>query len=224
MTPSVDHSRLQPSAGCISFPAMSIKLSTFRLVAVAGVSLVLCATPAATGKDPTPTPALPSALARATVLIIRHAEEPDHGNGLSAAGTAHAEAYVNYFEHYSLKAGAVPIELTALFAAANSNASHRSVLTLTPLSQALGLPLNAPYKDNDYAKLAEALRTTDHGRYILVCWHHGNIPNLVRALGGDPHELLPDGKWPSDQYGWVIQLRYDKQGDLKDAKLVVEGL
>ena len=157
------------------------------------------------------------------MLIIRHAEEPDHGDGLSPVGETHAENYVHYFENYSVN-GTTPIELTALFAAANSSSSHRPVLTLTPLSVATGLPIDSQYKDDDYDKLADALTSTNHGRCILVCWHHGNIPGLVSNLGGDPDELLPGGKWPSDQYGWVIQLRYDKQGLLKSSKLVVEGL
>ncbi len=168
-------------------------------------------------------PAASPALARSTVLIIRHAEEPDDGSGLSPAGETHANAYVNYFENYRVN-GTKPLPLTALFAAANSSASHRPVLTLTPLSQSTGLPIDSEYKDNDYAKLADALKSTDHGRGILVCWHHGNIPNLIRALGADPHELLPKGKWPDDQYGWVIQLRYDKQGLLKNSQLVVPNL
>ena len=168
-------------------------------------------------------PAAPPALARATVLIIRHAEEPDHGNGLSAAGAAHAEAYVNYFEKYRIN-GIKPFTITALFAAANSGSSHRPVLTLTPLSQATDLAIDSQYKDNDYAKLADALQSTDHGRGIVICWHHGNIPNLLRALGADPYELLPEGKWPDDQYGWLIQLRYDQQGLLKSSQLIVPNL
>ena len=200
-----------------------MKRSSWRAIAAASLLATICAGPAAGGKDGAPPPAAPPALAHATVLIIRHAEEPDHGDGLSPAGVAHANAYVNYFENYEL-GGSTPIKLTALFAAADSSSSHRPVLTLTPLSQASGLPIDSQYKDNDYAKLADALQTADHGRCILVCWHHGNIPNLVRALGGDPRELLPDGKWPDDQYSWVIQLRYDKQGNLKASKLVVENL
>ena len=184
--------------------------------------MTLAADPfAVKGHDSTPAPS--TALARATILIIRHAEEPDHGDGLSAAGEAHASAYVNYFETYSVN-GVKPVQLTALFAAANSSSSHRPVLTLTPLSQATGLPIDSEFKDGDYAKLADALQTTDHGRCIVVCWHHGNIPNLIRALGGDPYGLLPDGKWPSDQYGWVVQLHYDSQGLLKSSQLVVENL
>ncbi len=173
------------------------------------------------GHDNAPGPS--TALARATVLIIRHAEEPDHGDGLSPMGETHANEYVNYFENYRVP-GAVPIPLSALFAATNSSSSHRPVLTLTPLSLATGLPIDSQFKDDDYAKLADALQSTDHGRFIVVCWHHGNIPNLILAMGGDPHELLPDGKWPSSQYDWVIQLHYDKQGLLKSSKLVVENL
>ena len=186
------------------------------------LGLLLATVIPAAAHDPAPTPTPPSALARATVFIIRHAEEPDHGDGLSATGTAHANFYIGYFENYHLNAS-TPLKLTALFAAANSSSSHRPYLTLTPLSQAIGLPIDTQFKDDDYAKLADNLQTVDHGRYVLVCWHHGNIPNLVRALGADPRELLPDGKWPDDQYGWMIQLHFDKQGALKTSRLVVEG-
>ncbi len=168
-----------------------------------------------------PTPSGPPALSRATVLIIRHGEKPDDGPGLAPAGEVRANAYVNYFEHYEIDG--TPLKLTALFAATSTKSSQREVLTLTPLSQAIGLPIETPYKDDDYAKLADLLQTTNHGRHVLVCWHQGKIPNLIRALGGDSQELLPDGDWPEDQYGWVIQLRYDKQGHLKDARRIVEG-
>ncbi len=169
------------------------------------------------GKD---NPSAPG-LARTTVLLIRHAEKPDDGTGLAPAGVARANTYVRYFTNYRIN-GAT-IKLTALFAAANSSSSHREYLTLLPLSQATGLTINTPYKDDDYAKLADLLQSTDHGRDVLVCWHEGKLPDLIRALGGDARELLPDGDWPEDQYGWVIQLRYDKHGRLKDAQRIVEG-
>ena len=128
---------------------------------------------------------------------------------------------MHYFTNYQINGET--IKLTALFAATNTSSSHREYLTLLPLSQAVGLPIDTDYKDKDYAKLADALQSADHGRFILVCWHQGKIPDLVRALGADPRDVLPDGNWPDDQYGWVIQLRYDKQGRLKSAKRIVEG-
>ena len=194
---------------------IAVRRSFLSVLALAALCSLGGAGPVADGMSGSPS------LARAMVLIIRHAEKPDSGAGLTAAGEARANAYVNYFEHYQ-RAGA-PIKLTALFAASNSASSHRPFLTILPLSEAIGLPIDTDYKDNDYAKLADALQSADHGPAILICWHQGKIPDLVRALGADPRNVLPDGNWPDDQYGWVIQLRYDKEGRLKTAKRIVEG-
>jgi hypothetical protein len=160
-------------------------------------------------------------LADATVLIIRHADKPENGDGLSPAGEARAKEYVNYFEHY--QCDGTPIKLQALFAAADSKMSHRPILTLEPLSRAVGLPIDSEYKDKDYDKLVGDLRSTNHGRDILICWHHGEIPNLLRALGADAGQLIPGGEWPGDQYGWVMQLRFNGKAHVSEAKLVVEG-
>lgn len=147
-----------------------------------------------------------------TILIIRHAEKPDFGPELSPQGKLRAEAYVDYFTHF--KVGSEPLRLEYLAAAADSKQSHRSRLTLKPLSKALHLPINLRYEDKEFHELASELRTKDHGKSILICWHRGLIPDLVQALGGDPLLLLPRGVWPVDQFSWVLQLRYDHQGRL----------
>jgi hypothetical protein len=162
-----------------------------------------------------------SHLAGATVLIIRHADKPDDGDGLSPAGIARANTYVKYFENYRVDDS--PIKLTALFAAADSKKSHRPLLTLEPLSRAIGLPIDSRFNDKDYEGLAKALASSDHGRGILICWHHGEIDNLLRALGADPGSLLPGGKWPASEYGWVIELHFDQDAHLAASKRVVEG-
>lgn len=148
----------------------------------------------------------------ATVLIIRHAEKPESGPELTQEGEARAKAYVKYFENFSIDS--TPVKLDALFATADSKNSHRPRLTLTPLSQALNLPLNLSYKDKKYADLAAELKSRPHGKNILICWHHGAIPELVGALGADPDKLIPGGKWPETQFGWLIELRYDHNGHL----------
>ena len=156
-----------------------------------------------------------------TLLLIRHAEKPEVGDGLTPAGEARARAYVDYFPHFKL--GADTLKPDEIFAAADSRNSRRPRLTVEPLAQALKLPVNTPYKDKDFLSLANALRSGHDGRNILVCWHHGAMPELLRALGADPGTLLPDGRWPGDEYHWVIVLRYDQEGRLKDAQRVVEG-
>jgi hypothetical protein len=149
----------------------------------------------------------------AVVLIIRHAEKPESGQELTPAGTQHAEAYVRYFRDFQVEGK--PLKLDSLFAAADSKNSHRPRLTLEPLSRALKLPLDSNFKDKQPELLADELKSKPHGQEILICWHHGKIPDLIRALGADPGALLPGGKWPDAEFGWVIELRYDNEGKLR---------
>lgn len=151
------------------------------------------------------------AFSNAVILLIRHAEKPDKGPGLSQAGIERAKDYVEYFAHYAADPS---ITIDSLYAAKDSEASMRPRLTLTPLSQALGLPINTSYTNKEFKELADHLKRNAEGKTVLICWHHGEMPNLLKALGADPDALLPNGKWPSDQFGWVIQLCYDKQGNL----------
>lgn len=151
-------------------------------------------------------------LSNDTILVIRHAEKPADGSGLTPTGLQHAAAYVHYFRTYTISGKS--LQLDDLFAAGDSKKSIRPRLTLEPLSQALGLPLQTQYKQDDYAQLVAGLKTLGPGKEVLICWHHKRIPDLLTELGADPAQLLPNGTWPDEQYSWVIQLRYDKYGNL----------
>lgn len=153
-----------------------------------------------------------NALSDATILIIRHAEKPEFGTGLSSEGQARAQAYVGYFENFRLDAK--PLRLDYLVAAVDSEHSQRSRLTLEPLAESIGLRPDLRFQARQSAGLAEELRSRPHGKAILICWHHSEIPDLLRALGADPERLLPGGQWPAQQFGWVLELRYNQQGRL----------
>jgi hypothetical protein len=148
----------------------------------------------------------------AVILIIRHAEKPDSGPDLSPAGHQRAEAYISYFESFTVDSN--PLALDTLYATADSKESHRPRLTIEPLSRALHLQIHNQFKDRDFGQLAADISSSHHEKRILICWHHGEIPELVRALGADPDKLLPKGKWPAAEFGWVLQLRYDHDGRL----------
>jgi hypothetical protein len=159
-------------------------------------------------------------LADTTVLIIRHAEKPQEGSGLTPEGEARAEAYVKYFQRFSVNGESVRPD--TLIAAADSSESQRPRLTLEPLGKALGLSIDERFSDKQAKELAKALRSSQHGRYVLICWHHGDIPKLIRELDGNSAELLPKDKWPSNVFGWVVLLRYDHEGRLiPDASQVI---
>jgi len=148
----------------------------------------------------------------AIILIIRHAEKPDSGQGLSPAGQQRAEACVHYFKNFQVDAK--PLKLDCLFATADSKGSQRPRLTLEPLGNALGLKIDSRFKNKNFRELADEIQFKNHGKSILICWHHGEIPALLQALGADPAKLLPGAKWPDQEFGWVIQLRYDDEGRL----------
>ena len=169
-----------------------------------------------------PAEAASAALTNAVILIIRHAEKPASGFGLTPVGDARAKAYVDYFKNYTL--GGQTLKLDYIFAAADTQGSHRSRLTVEPTGQAFGLAVDSRFNDKDVQGQAEEIRSKPHGRAILIAWHHGQIPALLRALGADPGKVLPDAKWPDAVYGWVIQLRFDAEGRLADAKCINEHL
>lgn len=151
------------------------------------------------------------------ILMIRHGEKPKSGTGLAVAGQERAQAYVIYFQNYSLKSNLVKLDY--LFAAANSSKSHRPYLTIQPLAAALGLKINAKHKDKEYQKVADDI--LQNSKYdqsnILICWHHGEILDLAAALGAKdlpPKSNWPTPPWPGKVFGWVLQLCYDGDGNI----------
>jgi hypothetical protein len=151
-------------------------------------------------------------LRNATVLIIRHAEKPATGDGLSPEGYRRARAYADFFRRFEVDSK--PVRPDWLFASSDSRGSRRPRLTLEPLGAALGRPLDTRFRPKEPGELAQELKSKPHGKVILICWHHGEIPELIRALGGQPEKLLPHGEWPSGVFNWIVELRYDDEGRL----------
>lgn len=179
------------------------------------------ASPAALRQNPA---AASRGLQNVTVLIVRHAEKPDEGRGLTAAGEQRASAYASYFA--PLRLDGVALQPQRLIATSDSKSSDRPRLTLMPLATQLHLPLEQPYADKEVVALAESLRSQNTAPVILIAWHHGRMDDLVRAFGGDFHALTGKDKWPGDVYNWLIVLRFDAHGELmaSGSKLVREHL
>ena len=148
----------------------------------------------------------------AVVLIIRHAEDADSGDGISPLGEKRAEAYKNYFLNFTVDSKR--LEPKVVFAAKDSKKSHRPRLTVEPFAKAANLKIDTRFGNNQSAELAADLRANDHGKVILICWRHPYIPALLGALGTNPKTFLPNGKWPGSVYNWVIQLSFDQDGHL----------
>jgi hypothetical protein len=141
------------------------------------------------------------------ILIIRHAEKPDSLDpNLTARGYQRAGALVKLFA-----TSFDPADY--LFASKISKHSNRCVETLTPLASAMHKRLNSNVADADYAFLARDVLTNRQyaGKMLIICWHHGKIPALAKALGvSDPP------KWPDSVFDRVWRIRFSESGLIFD--------
>jgi hypothetical protein len=148
----------------------------------------------------------------AVVLIIRHADDADSGDGLSPLGQERAEAYKNYFLNFNVDSKRR--EPNVIFAATDSKKSHRPRLTMEPFAKAANLKIHTRFGNDQSADLAADLRANQQGKVILICWRHPHIPALLQALGANPETFLPNGKWPGAVFDWIILLTFDQDGHL----------
>jgi hypothetical protein len=146
----------------------------------------------------------------ATILLIRHAEKLTDGRiDLSPVGFERAKRIPELFGGADVAAPHNLPRPDFLFATHQSKKSNRPVETITPLSEALKLPISAEIEDDDFATLAKQLLSGRYaGKVVLVAWHHGKLPEFARALGAVP----PYDPWPDTQFDrvWRIDYKYGK--------------
>ena len=79
-------------------------------------------------------------------------------------------------------------------------ATHKTAL--------ISVPIDATIADQDYAVLAHTLSSDAAfaGKRIVVCWHHGNIPSLMHALGAASGDY-PD-PWHPGVFNLILEIDY----------------
>lgn len=153
--------------------------------------------------------------APAQIIIIRHAEKNEYGSELSEQGFRRAQALVKFFQTGpAVTRYGVP---AAIYAAApkNEDSSVRSIQTVTPLARALRIEINAGFTRGQTHKLAREIMEAPayEGRMVLICWQHGNIPDVIRDLaeynnsGQAVQNSLPY-EWPDEAFdrAWILDL------------------
>jgi hypothetical protein len=140
----------------------------------------------------------------AIVYLVRHGEKLTDGQmNLSAAGFERARLLSQAFSSTGRRPDLPTPQV--LFAAHVSAHSNRSLQTLLPLAEALHLPVDDSFKNNDFEALATALLSGEYaGKVVLVAWHHGKIPQLAAALGAKP----PYDPWPAQVYDRIWRIDY----------------
>ncbi len=116
------------------------------------------------------------------VFLVRHAEKSDDGSKdppLTAAGRARAARLARVL---------ADVGLTAVY----STDYRRTRATAEPAARAAALDVRT-YDPKRPADLASRLRSTA-GRYLVV-GHSNTVPELVRALGGDPGPDMSEAEY-----------------------------
>jgi hypothetical protein len=159
-------------------------------------------------------------------------KDDDGGRHLSVPGSARAAAlpslfalaqpqlscklhhgageFVGLYRQIPLKGKAARFPVpNFLFATQKSKQSNRPIETVTPLATGLNLPINDGYADNGAAitEMTNAILNdlTFAGKIVLICWHHGRIPDVAKALG-----VLRPPKWDGKVFDRVWQITFPK--------------
>jgi len=157
-------------------------------------------------------------------------KDNDGGRHLSVRGSARAAALPSLFvpalpqldcsmhhkqAEFTAHYHSVPVKGSAarflaphcIFATQASKNSKRPIETVTPLATALNVPLNDGFTDKEASiqKMTDAILNDFPGEIILVCWHHGEIPDIAKALG-----IAKPPKWDGKVFDRVWQITFPK--------------
>ncbi len=74
------------------------------------------------------------------------------------------------------------------------------------MADKLGLDVSTMYADKETKKIVKDLRKKKFkGKTILICWHHGQMPKLIKELGHAP----PYDQWPDELFDRIINIDAD---------------
>ncbi|MFS4457753.1 histidine phosphatase family protein [Bdellovibrio sp. HCB2-146] len=144
------------------------------------------------------------------IILVRHGEEPlgDEGRELSQVGWQRAEGLPRLFQNEGI---------TRLIALKphKKKGSIRSIQTLQPISQALGLEVQTPYTRTEVSSLVELLATSGEydNQVVLIAWQHETLADIAHELGA---RNAPE-EWGKafDRY-WVLEFKNGTVDSFKD--------
>lgn len=138
----------------------------------------------------------------AQVLILRHAEKIEESNHLSAAGYERARRLVGFFNaNIRTHVFGQPV---VIYSSYKPGTSLRSVETMMPTAQALGLKMIKNYFKKDTKDMVREILNEPayDGKTVIICWQHTNIINILHDFGSD---FIP-ADWPGSVFDQVMVL------------------
>jgi hypothetical protein len=152
----------------------------------------------------------------AQVFLIRHAEKPEEGNGLSLKGRERAAALAPFFLGTDALLEHGPPAAIYAQAQKHKSSSARPIETVKPLAAALGLSINKSFDRDDYASMVREIMTTAKykNHTVVICWEHKIIPKIAAEFGA----TTAPQTWEGSVYDrvWIITFHSDQRPSLKD--------
>jgi len=206
-----------------------LRLCTVAAALAASALLAGCGTGPATTGTPTapvtvvaPSPEPSPVPAPDVVMIIRHGEKPDgtepgvdeNGNeddsSLTAVGWERAHALVGLFDPAEGDPRAPLARPDRIYAAGvtDDGEGQRTRETVTPLADALGVPVDTELGRGDEKKLVTDVLAQSGS--TLISWQHGGIPEIVDDFPSVSPK--PPEEWPSDRFDVVWTLTRTADG------------
>ena len=159
------------------------------------------------------------------VMVIRHGEKPsnpppygitpDGGRDkecLTVRGWQRAGALACYF---APTAGGLQDSALAkpqfLYASkpVKRRGSQRSIQTLMPLAEKLGIKINSKYSRDEQKEMLEDALSCEG--VVLICWQHEYIPAIANRILGDT--TTAPQSWPEGRYDMVWVFDLDSESD-----------
>ena len=202
-----------------------LRLCTVAAALTASALLAGCSTePAANGAATVPVTVVapPPPAEHDVVMIIRHGEKPDgttpgidengdeDDSSLTTVGWERAHALVDLFDPPH---GTPPSPLARpdrIYAAGvtDDGEGQRTRETVTPLADALGVPVDTELGRGDEKKLVKDVLAQSGS--TLISWQHGGIPEIVDDFPSVSPK--PPEEWPSDRFDVVWTLTRTADG------------
>ena len=132
------------------------------------------------------------------IVLIRHAEKPFKGDGLTCKGINRSRELVPVlYSRFGL-----PAAIYVPDKGKGDTKRSRMYQTVLPFATKYHLPVSADFHEDELGELAQAI-LRQRG-VVLVVWEHGGIPKIARKLG-----VREDGlHWKDDDYDSIWIVRY----------------
>ncbi|WDF55649.1 histidine phosphatase family protein [Mucilaginibacter sp. KACC 22063] len=137
------------------------------------------------------------------VIILRHAEKPAEGDNLSCEGFNRAMKLPSVL---IAKFGVPDYVYVPSPSTGKATKSGRMMQTIWPLAVKYNLTVNSKYDVEKTEQLAANI--LKRSGTVIVVWEHGNIPDIIDALGVKTDKL----KWKGDDFDslWIVTFKGKK--------------